>query len=137
MAEIVINGKTHPLTGNPTHGMVRAVKNSQRQLMSDLIKKYKDTIQLDGSTPIQTAIGRILAEHPDVVTDFENRQAEENLIATLSLATGQLFAFEELETTDEKELQTAFTKCKKALGSDASSFFSFYEGNSSSKTNVR
>ncbi|MDP3565496.1 MAG: hypothetical protein Q8R70_13515 [Methanoregula sp.] len=136
MTEITINGKTFSLTGNPSHGMVREVKNSQRQLITDLIKTYKDKIQFDGSMSIQTAIGKILAENPDEFVKIENRKAEFNHTATMSLACNHLFMYEDFDNLPEKEFRTLFEKCKVALGSDAEGFFSYYEGNSSSTTSA-
>jgi hypothetical protein len=114
--------------------MVRAVRNSQRQIVSELLKKYKDALHFDGNQSIESAMGAIIAHNPDELVAFQNRQDEFNFVATVSLATGHLFRYEDFEDITEKEYKDLFGACKNALGGDSNDFFSGSAAPTSSKT---
>jgi hypothetical protein len=134
MTQITINGENYTLTANPTHGAVRAVRHAQRSLLSELLKKYKDVVKFDPNQSIDSALAAILAFNPDELVNIRDRDEESNVIATLSLAAGRLFTYEELGSCSEQEYWELFEACKKALGGDSNDFCGRYGGNTSLKT---
>jgi hypothetical protein len=133
MAEITINGKTYELTANPSHGAVRAVRHAQRSLMSELLKKYKDVVKFDPNQSIDSALTAILAYNPEELVNIKDRDEESNAIATISLAAGHLFSYEDLGSGSESEYWETFEQCKAVLGGDSNDFFGRYSGNTSTK----
>lgn len=134
MTQIIINGEKYELAANPTHGAVRAVRHAQRSLLSELLIKYKDVVKFDPNQSIDSALAAILAYNPDELVNIRDRDEESNVIATISLAVGKVFSYEDFGSCTEKEYWDIFEKCKQALGGDSAYFFERYGGNSSSKT---
>lgn len=134
MTQTTINGENYTLTANPSHGVVRAVRHAQRSLLSELLKKYKDVIKLDPNQSIDSAVSAIVMHNPDELILIRDKDEESNAIATISLACGRQFSYDEFGELSENEYWENFEKCKAILGGDSTDFFSRYDGRSSLRT---
>lgn len=133
MSEVTINGKAYVLIKDPTHRSVRDMRTMQKAQATELLLKYKDEIQYAPGVSVEQALFTVLSNHPTDLAEFQVRQDEFNDLATIALATGQSWAYEDFDDLGEREFRTLVETCKKALGGDAADFFGSYEKNTSSR----
>lgn len=111
---IVLNGIMYELSDNPSHGVIRLVKNMNKQLSISLIKRHREMFNTD--TPVQDALQKIFEENPEEFSEYTDATEEFEMLGTLSLATNKVWTSEGIAIIPEKDLKEALTKCNDILG---------------------
>lgn len=117
---IVLNGIMYELSDNPSHGVIRAVKNMNKQLSVSLIKRHREMFSAD--TPVQDALQKIFEENPEEFSEYTDATEEFEILGMLSLATNKTWTSEGIAVVPEKDLKDALEKCKNILGGPIYSF---------------
>ena len=119
-SSVVLNGVMYELSDNPSHGVIRAVKNMNKQLSIGLIREHREMFTND--TPVQEALQKIFEENPEEFSEYTDATEEFEILGTLSLATNKVWTSDGIAIISEKELKTALEKCTEVLGGPIYSF---------------
>ena len=119
-SSIVLNGVMYELSDNPSHGVIRAVKNMNKQLSIGLIREHREMFTND--TPVQEALQKIFEENPEEFSEYTDATEEFEILGTLSLATNKVWTSDGIAIIPEKELKVALEKCTEVLGGPIYSF---------------
>jgi hypothetical protein len=122
MTSVVVNGVVYELTNEPIHGIVRAMKERQKQITIKFLSQNKEILPTD-KMKIDDAMMLLVKERPMEMADYSSEIEELDRIGTISLATGHLFTEEDFFNVKESDLESVYDECSKALGGGMISFF--------------
>jgi len=120
MVNVVICGTKYELTKEPKHGVVRKIRLKEREVYKTIFSKFKDKINLNDE--IDVAIMKIMRENPAEMIAYNELQEDNNLVNTISLATGNLFTVDDFDEMTEVELEEVFETCREFLEGDSKDF---------------
>ena len=123
MSTIVICGKEYELTDEPIHGIVRALKNRQKDITFKFLFDNKDLFEDDKNMTIDKAVEVIATKRPSSMAEYSNSLEEFDRMGTLSLATGHLFKEDDVFNMKESEFQEIYKKCSEAIGGGGMKYF--------------
>lgn len=118
---IVIAGKEYELFDEPSHGVVRAIKKMQREIVVTFINKHKEMVNNDREK-VNAALMKILDENPAELAAYEDINAEFESLATISFATNIVWSFKKLENLSEKDFKALLDKSTEIIGGDFTVF---------------
>lgn len=128
---IIINNEKYSLTNDPTHGVIKKIKNQQNQIIVSFFEKHKTEVDAimkkKKNSSVDSIMETILIAHPSEMIAYAERCEDINVMATISLATNKLWSEEDIDNISGKELQTIYNKCSKVIGGNYADFLENYQ----------
>lgn len=137
MTSVVIKGQEYVLTNEPVHGVVRFIKNKQKEISLGFLLKYSGKLSQYKDKPVEEAMRFISEEDPKGVAEYHQSMEEFIEMSVISLATGRLWTPDDFFNLKETEYKEIIDACRLAVGGTLQDFFGISLMNSNSPASAK
>ncbi len=123
MPSVTIKGKEYELVDEPSHGIVRSVRNTQKSISVGFLLTFKDEMENIKNKSVDEAMTYLGDKYPHQMLEYQNQMEEFLEVASISLATNAKWKESDFYDISEKEFKVILGTCQNHIKGSATDFF--------------